>query len=142
VGIQVIGGFLKLLGLVGSIFLIGSSNYVFNIVVLGQAMDVPSGIILYLAAGITYFFGVLILAIIYLFSAGRRDISLGVTLVFAGVIHYYPVVNVILTDINILFIWALQFMFSIFMSILFIYLGYRKLRKRLVELTLSNYIEL
>ncbi|HIE37392.1 TPA: hypothetical protein EYP83_04405 [Candidatus Geothermarchaeota archaeon] len=137
-----IGGFLKLLGLVGSIFLIGSSNYVFNIVVLGQAMDVPSGIILYLAAGITYFFGVLILAIIYLFSAGRRDISLGVTLVFAGVIHYYPVVNVILTDINILFIWALQFMFSIFMSILFIYLGYRKLRKRLVELTLSNYIEL
>jgi len=142
VGIQVIGEFLKLLGLVGSIFLIGSSNYVFNIVVLGQAMDVPSGIILYLAAGITYFFGVLILAIIYLFSAGRRDISLGVTLVFAGVIHYYPVVNVILTDINILFIWALQFMFSIFMSILFIYLGYRKLRKRLVELTLSNYIEL
>ncbi|HIQ13610.1 MAG TPA: hypothetical protein EYH44_04420 [Thermoprotei archaeon] len=137
-----IGEFLKLLGLVGSIFLIGSSNYVFNIVVLGQAMDVPSGIILYLAAGITYFFGVLILAIIYLFSAGRRDISLGVTLVFAGVIHYYPVVNVILTDINILFIWALQFMFSIFMSILFIYLGYRKLRKRLVELTLSNYIEL
>jgi len=132
---------LKVIGVITGVFLIGSSNYVLNMIIQGQTENVASGIILYIGSGITYLFGLGLLGMAYLLSSGRKDIPLGIALIFAGLIHYYPIVNAFLTDINILFVWAIQFSLSITMSIILFYLAYRKLRSRLVEIPVYSYAE-
>ncbi len=132
---------LKAVGVSSGLFLIGSSNYVFNMIIMGDAPDIASGIVLYIGSGVTYLFGLALLGIAYLFSAGRRDIPLGISLIIAGVIHYYPIVNALLTDPDLIFLWALQFALSIIVSSLLFYLGVRKLRRRLVEIPVYTRVE-
>jgi len=132
---------LKVIGVITGLFLIGSSNYVFNMIIQGQTENVASGIILYIGSGITYLFGLALLGMAYLLSSGRRDIPLGIALIFAGLMHYYPIVNAFLTDISIIFVWAIQFSLSITISIILFYLAYRKLRRRLVEIPVYSYAE-
>ncbi len=132
---------LKTVGVISGLFLIGSSNYVFNMIVQGQTVDIASGIVLYIGAGISYLFGLTLLGIAYALSAGSRDIPLGIALVIAGLLHYYPIVNAFLTDVALIFLWALQFSFSIIISSLLFYLAYRKLRRRLVEIPVYSHVE-
>ena len=132
---------LKAIGVISGLFLIGSSNYVFNMIVQGQTVDIASGIVLYIGAGISYLLGLTLLGIAYALSAGSRDISLGIALIIAGLLHYYPIVNAFLTDVTLIFLWALQFSFSIIISSLLFYLAYRKLRRRLVEIPVYSHVE-
>lgn len=132
---------LKTVGVVVGLFLIGSSNYILNMVVQGQAMDISYGVGLYMIAGITYLFGLVLLGAAYVLSSGRRDVLLGISLVIAGLLHYYPIVNALFTDVTLIFLWSIQFSFSILMSFLLFYLAYRKLRRRLVEISAYSYAE-
>ena len=131
----------KAIGLLGSVFLIGSSNYLLTKVILGEVTDVIIGISIYFLAGIIYLVGISILAGAYALSAGSRDIPLGITLFVVGILHYIPFVTAFYVNYEILIYWGLQFLLSIVMSTLSFYLAYRKLRKRLVEINVSRAVE-
>lgn len=127
--------FFKYLGLILSIFFIGSSNYILYLLWNNRiGGGFLQGLSLYILAGITYLTGIVIIGVIYLTASGRRDIPTGLTLLILGVIHFIVLILTGLSNLEALIIWAPQTGLSIFMGGLLIYLSSRKLRRRLVEI--------
>lgn len=134
-------GFFKYLGLVLGLFFVGSSNYILYLIWNGMLDGgILYGLSMYFLAGVTYLIGISILGIIYFAGSGFRDISTGITFLAAGFIHFTVLILTGINNPEVLLLWAPQTGLSILMGSLALYLGVRKLRRRLVEIAVPAYI--
>ena len=122
---------IKALLSLGGVFLVFSASYTLYNIILGEYSGggLVIGISLFIASIISWVLGTILHIASYLLTLGRRDIIVGGALMASGTLHYWLIIQLALSDIRVIFLWA-PIIIGIFISgTIYLYFGIYKVLK-------------